>query len=191
MRKTIINIPIPVALVGLGLYWLCKNSSEGSLASRRSDGIESSPWCKQVDGHTPMKEQVKEKLEKAKDIVEGHVTEWKDQARQQADEWKKETEQKMENVKGYMAEKGAVARGEFTQLLDTYPLAVGVGMAALGVAVAAAIPMSRKEDLWMGPSRGKLVESVKTAVRATAGDVTQKAGKIVERAFQNKEYPLS
>lgn len=191
MRNTIMTIPLPTALVGLGLYWLCKSSSESSLATLRSDGNKSFPWRKQVDAHPPMEEQVKEKLHDVKDTVEGHLTEWKDQARQQAYEMKKETEQKIENVKGYITEKGTVARGEFTQLLDTYPLAVGAGMVALGVAVAAAIPMSRKEDQWMGSSREKMVESVKTTVRSTAENMTQKAGTIVEKVLQNKEHPVS
>ena len=82
----------------------------------------------------------------------------------------------MVNVKGYIAEKRMVARGKFSQLLDAHPLAVGAGMVAPGVAVASAIPVSRKEDVWVGPSREKMVESVKTAVGATAEDVTQKAG---------------
>lgn len=191
MRNTIMTIPLPTALVGLGLYWLCKSSSESSLATLRSDGNKSFPWRKQVDAHPPMEEQVKEKLHDVKDTVEGHLTEWKDQARQQAYEMKKETEQKIENVKGYITEKGTVARGEFTQLLDTYPLAVGAGMVALGVAVAVAIPMSRKEDQWMGSSREKMVESVKTTVRSTAENMTQKAGTIVEKVLQNKEHPVS
>ncbi|GJL70708.1 MAG: hypothetical protein NPIRA06_33430 [Nitrospirales bacterium] len=191
MRNTIMTIPIPTALVGLGLYWLFKNSSEGSLATLRSDGNVSSPWRKPEDDYTPQEEPVKEKLQNAKDMVEGHLTEWKDQAKQQAYEWKKETEQKMDNVKGYITEKGTVARGEFTQLMDTYPLAVGAGMVALGVAVAAAIPVSRKEDQWMGPSREKMVESVKTTVRSTAEDVTRKAGTIAEKVWQNKENPAS
>ncbi|MCA9455109.1 MAG: hypothetical protein H6750_13695 [Nitrospiraceae bacterium] len=191
MRNIIMNIPIPTALVGVGLYWLCKNSSQGSLTSLRSEGSESSPWCKQENGHTPIKEQVKEQLEKATDTVEGQLTEWKVQARQQAYEWKKGTEQKMDNVKAYIAEKRMVARGEFSRLLDAHPLAVGAGMVALGVAVAAAIPVSRKEDVWVGPSREKMVESVKTAVGATAEDVTQKAGQVVKKALQNKEYPPS
>lgn len=190
MRNTIMTIPLPTALVGLGLYWLFKSSSESSLATLGSDGTKSFPWRQQVDDHPPMEEQ-KEKLHDTKDTVEGHLTEWKDQARQQAYEWKKGTEQKMENVKGYITEKGRVARGEFTQLLDTYPLAVGAGMVALGVAVAAAIPGSRKEDQWMGSSREKMVESVKTTVRSTAEDVTQKAGTIAEKVLQNKEHPVS
>ncbi|MGP0593737.1 hypothetical protein ACTRXD_14530 [Nitrospira sp. T9] len=191
MRNTIMTIPLPTALVGLGLYWLCKSSSESSVGTLRSDGTQSFPWRKQGDGHPPMEEQVKERLHDAKDTVEGHLTEWKDQTRQQAYEWKKETEQKMENVKGYLTEKGAVARGELTQLLDNYPLAVGAGMVALGVAVAAVIPVSRKEDQWMGSSREKMVESVKTTVRSTAEDVTQKAGTIAEKVLQNTEHPVS
>ncbi|GJL70712.1 MAG: hypothetical protein NPIRA06_33470 [Nitrospirales bacterium] len=191
MRNTLVNIPIPTALVGLGLYWLLKDSTEGSPGTLRSDGNESSPWRNRVDDHQPMKEEVKETLHDAKDHVEAHLTEWKDQARQQAFEWKKETEQKIENVKGYITEKGTIARGEFTQLLNTYPLAVGAGMVALGVAVAAAIPASRKENQWMGPSREKMVDSVKTTVQSTAEDVTRKAGTIAEKVWQNKEYPAS
>lgn len=187
MRKTFMSIPIPTALVGLGLYWLFKDSREGSHGAQRPCGQESSLWRRQEDDNNHQEEPVKEKLQHAKDAVEGHLAEWKGQARQQAYEWKKGTEQRMENVKGYINEKGTIARGEFRQLLDDHPLAVGAGMVAFGIAVAAAIPVSRKEDQWMGPSRGKMVESVKTKVRATAEDVTQKAGKIAEKVLQNTE----
>lgn len=190
MRYNFVS-PIPTALVGLGVYWLFKNSAEGSPAGLRPCENESSPRNKREDEKTPMEEQVKEKLQNVKKSVEGHLTGWKDQARQQAFEWKKETEEKMVNVKGYITEKGMVARGELTQLLDNYPLAVGAGMVALGVAVAAAIPVSRKEDQWMGSSREKIVESVKTTVRSTAEDVTQKAGTIAEKVLQDTEHPVS
>src|SRR5680860_218781 len=100
MRNTFMNNPIPTALVGLGLYWLFKNPSEGSLDPLRPCRNESSRWRNHEYDNTSMEEQVKEKLQNAKDTVQGHLTEWKDQARQQAQEWKEETEQKMENVKG-------------------------------------------------------------------------------------------
>ncbi|GJL57775.1 MAG: hypothetical protein NPIRA03_06320 [Nitrospirales bacterium] len=188
MRNTFMNIPIPTALVGLGLYWLFKDSTESSHGALRPCGHESPRWRKQEDDNNHQEEPVKEKLQHAKDTVEGHLAEWKGQARQQAYEWKKGTEQTMENVKGYINEKGTIARGEFRQLLDDHPLAVGAGMVAFGIAVAAAIPVSRKEDQWMGPFREKMVKSVKTKVGTTAEDVTQKAGKIAEKVLKNTEH---
>lgn len=190
MRYNFVS-PIPTALVGLGVYWLLKNSAEGSPAGLRPCEKESSPRNKREDEKTPMEEQVKEKLQNVKKSVEGHLTGWKDQARQQAFEWKKETEEKMVNVKGYITENGMVARGEFIQLLDTHPLAVGAGMVALGVAFAAAIPVSRKEDQWMGSSREQMVESVKMTVQTTAEDVKQEAEKIAKKVLQNNEHPAS
>lgn len=79
--------------------------------------------------------------------------------------------QKMEDVKGYLQEQGTVVRGEFNHLLDNNPLAVGAVMVALGAAVAAAIPGSRKEDQWMGDSRDSVMKAVKTTVQSTVEDV--------------------
>lgn len=187
MLSTFTNNPVPTALVGLGLYWLWKDSSEGSQSTRKPYQDESSRWRNHEYANPSIEEQVKDKLQSAKDTVQGHLTEWKDQASNQAHEWQEETGQKMQDVKGYIKEKGMVARGEFSQLLDTNPLAVGAVMVALGAVVAAAIPGSQKEDQWMGDSRDKMKDAVKTTVQSTAEDMTHKAAQVAERVFQKEE----
>ena len=186
MLNSLSNNPIPTVLVGLGLYWLWKDSPEGFQVPRKSYEDGSSRW-RNHEIANPSMEDVKDTLQTAKDTVEGHLTELKDQASQQAQEWQRETGQKIQDVKGYFKEKGTVARGEFRHLLDSNPLAVGAVMVALGAVVAAAIPGSRKEDEWMGDSRDKMMDAVKTTVRTTAEDVAQNAGQVAEKVFQKEE----
>jgi gas vesicle protein len=177
MRNTFMNNSIPAALVGIGLYWLLKSSSESVSQTRRQEGSLQ-------EEYGAMGEQVKEKFQEAKGSVQDHFTQWKDRASQQAHEWKSETDQKVEDVKEFLKEKGSVARGEFTQRMDAHPLAIGTVMVALGLAVAAVIPASRKEHRWRREMRDNMVDAVKTNVQATAEKVSEKAGEVAEKVFQ-------
>jgi hypothetical protein len=96
----------------------------------------------------------------------------------------------MEDVKGYLQEQGTLVRGEFNHLLDSNPLAVGAVMVALGAAVAAALPGTRKEDQWLGDSRDQMVKTVKTTVQSAVNDLTDKSGHIVEKVLEEGEHKI-
>lgn len=49
-------------------------------------------------------------------------------------------------------------QGSLAEMVDEHPVAIGIMALALGAAAAALIPMSRREDRWMGPSREDLAE---------------------------------
>lgn len=183
MWNTITNNPVPSAFVGLGLYWLLKDSSGEPQSTRTSYQDTSSRLSNHEDANSSMEEQVKDTLHTAKEAVQGHLSEWKDQASQHAHEWQEETGQKLQEVKGYLQEKRMVARGEFNQLINENPLALGAVMIALGAAVAAAIPGSRKEDQWMGDSRDRVMKAVKTTVQSTVEDVKQKTGQVADKVL--------
>jgi hypothetical protein len=193
MLNTLTQNPVPTVLIGLGLYWLFKDGAEPFHETTRRHRSDHKSWGNSEKELQPsVEEQVIEKIRIAKDTVHGQVSEWQDeasqqahelkeQARRQAKEWREGAGQKMEEVKGYLQEQGAVVRGEFNHLLDNNPLAVGAVMVALGTAVAAAIPASRKEDQWMGDSRDKVMKAVKSSVVSTVDDVKQKAGQVAEK----------
>ncbi|WP_447962969.1 hypothetical protein [Nitrospira sp. Ecomares 2.1] len=195
MLNTLTNNPVPTVLIGLGLYWLFKDGAVPSHETTRRHRSDNNPWRNgEKELRLSMEEQVTEKFRTAKDAVRGQVSEWKDeashqahelkeQASQQAKEWKEGAGQKMEEVKGYLQEKKAVVGGEFNHLLDSNPLAVGAVMVALGTAVAAAIPASRKEDQWMGDSRDRVMKAVKSSVESTVEDVKQKTGQVAEKVL--------
>ncbi|MBA3611858.1 MAG: hypothetical protein H0W49_02870 [Nitrospirales bacterium] len=198
MFKTFTDNPVPTALVGFGLYWLWKDSSDGSEGPGQCFRAKSTPGSNQEFGGPSVEDQVKEKFQTAKDTVQESLTDLKDQASHQALKWKEETtgqalawkegsQQKIEEGKRYLQKQATAARGEFNHLVDSNPLAVGAVMLALGTAVAAALPGTRKEDQWMGESRDKITDAVKSTVQTTVEDVKQTTGKVAEKVLQEGE----
>jgi ElaB/YqjD/DUF883 family membrane-anchored ribosome-binding protein len=186
MFKTLTRNPFPTAIVGLGMFWLLKNSSETSGVKRlryESDGRQPYPSPDEAS----VKDQVEERFQSVKVNIQDHLSDWKEQANQQTQEWKDGAGQKMEKVKGYLQEHATVAREELNHLLENNPLAVGAVMLAVGAAVAAALPRSRPEDQWMGNSRDKMLEVVKTKVHSTVEDVTHKTGHMIQNVLQKEE----
>jgi hypothetical protein len=57
-----------------------------------------------------------------------------------------------------MQEGYAYSRDRFEDALDEYPLAVGVGVLALGLLAGLALPRTRREDEWMGEASDEMKE---------------------------------
>ena len=64
-------------------------------------------------------------------------------------------------------------------------------MLALGAVVAASLPSSRKENEWMGDSREKVLEAVKTKVQETVEDVKQETKKMAKDVSEKIESAVS
>lgn len=216
MLDTITKNPVPAALVGLGMYWLLKGPSErqqklygepyrrypnqdyGMVAGDNLEGRMKEGMQTVQEGYHSVKDQVQEHVTDWKERA-GHQTQqwkeqaayqaqqWKEQATEKAHLWKEETGQKIEEVKGYIHEQSQMARNEFSSLMEKNPLAVGAVMLALGAAVAAALPGSRREDQWMGRSRDKMIDAVKTTVQSAVEDVTQKTEQAAEKAVKRED----
>lgn len=87
----------------------------------------------------------------------------------------------------YTAKVSATARGR--EMVESYPLAAGIAMAAAGAAVACMFPPTGTEDRLMGDARDKLVDDATAAARAEvtrASDLAQELksamGRDIERA---------
>ncbi|MEX2491598.1 MAG: hypothetical protein WD425_07530 [Nitrospirales bacterium] len=199
MLRTLTRNPIPAALVGLGMYWLLKNSSDvkdewgGPYRHRparsRDDEFYDSP---------PMRDQIEDGLQSAKDKVTEHLTEWqgtasnlKDQASQRTQEFKDESQQKLQEMKGYVQEQAHYAKSEINQVLEKNPLALGGIMLAIGAVVAATLPSSRQENQWMGGPKEKMMASVKSKVQSTVEDVKHEAKKLAENVSDQVESSIS
>ncbi len=192
MLKTLRENPLPAALVGLGVFWLMKNSAEersfGSM--RLSEG--SGGWKDRgPSDETPVKEQVNEYLQEKKDQAYDHLSDLKKQAGQKTEYWKEEAGEKMREAKGYVMEQTHYAKGELQHLMENNPLAVGGVMVAIGATIAATLPNSRKENQWMGDSKEKVVEAVKSTVQTTVEEVKREAEKLTQNAPQESEVTAS
>ncbi len=181
MFKTLIRNPFPTAIVGLGMFWLFKNSSEPFGEKRIADNRDPHPAPDKIMNHA------EERVRHLKVNIQDHLSEWKDQALQQTQEWKEGAGQKMEEMKGYLQEYTHFAQGEVSHLLDHNPLAVGAVMVAMGAAVAAVLPPSKPEDHWLGDSRDKMLETVKTKVHSTVEEVKHKSEQVVQKTLQKDE----
>ena len=87
----------------------------------------------------------------------------------------------------YTASLAATAKGR--EVVERYPLAAGMAMAAAGAAVACRFPPTEMEDRLMGDARDKLVDDATAAARAEvtrASDLAQELksamGRDIERA---------
>lgn len=87
----------------------------------------------------------------------------------------------------YSARMAATAKGR--EVVENYPLAAGMAMAAAGAAVACMFPPTEMEDRLMGDARDKLVDDATAAARAEvtrASDLAQELksamGRDIERA---------
>jgi ElaB/YqjD/DUF883 family membrane-anchored ribosome-binding protein len=66
---------------------------------------------------------------------------------------------------------------QFAQAVDDYPLAVGIGFAALGALVGLLLPRTRGEDQLLGAQSDQLVDAVKD----TGRDVIERGRAVAER----------
>lgn len=105
-------------------------------------------------------------------------------------------------VRHYAEEVGERSRALETRAEQIYrdnPIAVGAVVLAAGTAIGLAIPISRKEDEWMGRARDEVMEKAKGLAHETlekvesaakeaghaanlAGDVTEKADRALQQA---------
>jgi ElaB/YqjD/DUF883 family membrane-anchored ribosome-binding protein len=168
--------PVPVVMAGIGLTWF--------FLSRRRDRYRGEYIAEGEHRHpggeriaTRVRRAASEAVEKAEHIVEAQeskVTEAARGAKEAAHEAK-------EKVKRVAHDAGQSARRMENRVEDMYyqnPLAAGAIAIAAGTAVGLAIPISRKEDEWLGPARDKLVGKANELAHQALGKVEDTARKV-------------
>jgi len=141
--------PMPVALVGIGLAWL--------MAAGRSSG-QSQAWSSEsATGSAKQKmTQAGESISQAAQTARDRLSQATSGARQQYER----------------------VRGGYDSIVREQPLALGAIGVAIGAALAAAVPRTRKEDELMGAASERLTERAKQAGKEQldkAQDVAKKA----------------
>lgn len=153
LGTTVKQNPIPLVLTGIGIAWLIASNRS---SERMESGVfheafdtssdETSPGMgeKLREGAASVQERVgaaREKVADAASRVSTRAHEARDRARAQA----------------------ARARQGFSQMMDEQPLVLGVLAVALGAAIGASLPATRKEDELMGEARDQAFERVAEA----------------------------
>lgn len=148
--------PMPVTLVGIGLAWL--------MASGRNSGPSQS-WSSGESAAGKMSEaagSAKEKVSRAGESISQTAR----AARERLSQAGSGARQQYERV-----------RGGYDSIVREQPLALGAIGIAIGAALAAALPRTRKEDELMGEASERLTEKAKEAGKEQLGKTQEVAKK--------------
>lgn len=191
--ERIINNPIPVAMVGVGLVWLLKQaSSTARVSDRRSKNYYSLDAADDWPDYDPKEragrishdysdeqgnlETIKAKAQKSGRQAREQISEWTNHAQESLHAWKDQASEQSE----YLRERGERAKGEFQRYFQNHPLTVGGVTLAIGAAVGLSLPHTQKEDQWLGETRDRLLDQAK----ATAKEILPKTKEFVDEITQ-------
>ena len=164
--RTLRDNPVPVAMIGAGILWL-------ALSSRSSDdGIEDSD-----------SETMAERAGAAAGKVRGKATEVGEEVRHVGEE----VRHKASKI-GRQARSQAVrAKDSGGRFVKDHPLLVGAAGLALGAAVAAALPRTRREDRTFGERSDQLKHAAKETAMEEGRKVQSAAKAAIDKAKQEAE----
>jgi hypothetical protein len=82
-------------------------------------------------------------------------------------------------------EQGRRLEGRVEQAFHENPLLVGAGALAAGTLIGLAIPITRREDTWMGKTRDGLIEKAGTAAKGALDKVQEAAKRVGEESMRD------
>ena len=179
--------PIPSLLVGVGVAWIIIDATSGEEKETRSsartvpnEGMRSGPTTQyyqtEMDESGPgFAESAKEKLEHAKEAVAGvaqaakeKVSALGDATTSAAEDTGRRAQQVYQDGRSTALKMGrSIESGyhssarQLESAMEEYPLAVGIGFAALGALIGVLLPRTRREDELLGEQSDQLVEATK------------------------------
>ncbi len=86
-------------------------------------------------------------------------------------------------------EQGRRVEDKVARTFDENPLAVGLAVVAIGIGVGLAIPISRREQRWMGPSRERLGRKVEQAAREAIDKAGEAGTRAIDKAAAETQQP--
>lgn len=173
------NNPIPVTLLGVGLIWLIASDARPEPTPDKSGSSAGEAFDKAKDKARGVGDKAREIGDRSKGAGDNAKDKMRG-ARERTGHAASDARDRM----GRMGESGRYqarrAQEGASHLLREHPLAIGVLGLALGVAVAASLPATRREDAAMGQLRD---DSLRKA-EDTGRDYAERA-KPVARAAQD------
>jgi len=165
--------PIPVAIAGLGIAWLVMNMRSSSGSRRISTGNGGVRRLGMGDGDGQQRlpfEEAKGAVSRTVEQIEKTAGDYGKAAQEKAGELGEQAGQVVNRAQESLhdfaqtaKEQGRRVEDRIERAFDDNPLAVGLAVVALGVGIGLAIPISRKEQQWMGPARERLASKVEKA----------------------------
>lgn len=203
LGRTIRDNPVPVALVGVGLAWLMMSGNAPRRTASHAvdtDAVDYGDAWPEVEpggagesalrrathsasdmGHS-VKDKAAELASRAGSAMSG--------ARERITERTGEAKTRIHDLTGRSREQYERAKRSFTHMLEDQPLVLGALGVAVGAAIGASLPGTRKEDELMGRARDDLVESATETARAQASRVKESAEQVAQ-SIEHEAAPKS
>jgi ElaB/YqjD/DUF883 family membrane-anchored ribosome-binding protein len=192
--------PIPSLLVGVGVAWMIieatsseeeeTRASTGTTSDKGTRRVQAMPYYPTEGGESGpgFAESAKDKLEHAKEAVAGvaeaakeKVSALGDATTSAAEDAGRRARQVYEEGRstarkiGHNIESGYHSSAErLENAMEEYPLAVGIGFAALGALIGVLLPRTRREDELLGEQSDQLIKATKEK-----GEELLERGKVV------------
>jgi hypothetical protein len=158
LGDTVTHNPIPVTLIGVGIAWLM-------LAGSR-DGHPSRPWGTAERAQSRVGEAASSAADKAGQMRQG-ARERAQEAGAHMRDTAHSLQERIGDTAGHMREQTRSqmtrARETFGYLRDEHPLILGVLGFALGAALGAGLPPTRREDELIGEVRDEYIQKAREA----------------------------
>jgi ElaB/YqjD/DUF883 family membrane-anchored ribosome-binding protein len=112
-----------------------------------------------------------------------------DRVKAQATELVGDAEERVREVALRAQERGRDLEGAVQRTFQDNPLAIGLGVVAVGLAIGLAIPITHKEDEWLGQARDTLTDKAQQVAREAIGKVEERAKTMTNEAQNNGVTP--
>jgi ElaB/YqjD/DUF883 family membrane-anchored ribosome-binding protein len=194
--------PVPLLMAGIGLAWFFMSrrrdqryfmgEGEGGRPGyedryRGDEDLRGGERRGKEGITTRVREAAHDVAEKAGELVHGngHGPGVAGKAREAKETVKREAHEAKETVKRVAREATERGRDIENRVEDMFyqnPLAAGAIVMAAGTAIGLAIPISHKEEEWMGPARDKLVGKANELAQQALGKVEDATARVQEVA---------
>jgi hypothetical protein len=191
-RKAVVGLarqarshPMPALLIGSGIAWLISDAvgrEDDTTRHRANSGTnrQSSYDDGMMDDAKGAASGALQSVKSKTSAIGAKLHESTDHLSHQAHHAMDEGKLAVRRLTNEVKEGYQLGTRRFGRACDDYPLAVGVGFAALGVLAGLAIPRTRAEDEWMGERSDQLVQESKDKAEELLETVQEEAE---ERGF--------
>jgi ElaB/YqjD/DUF883 family membrane-anchored ribosome-binding protein len=166
--QSIKNNPVPAAIAALSIGWLFMRA-RSHVQTRPIVGTE-----RYDVAFEPLEGEGVESGEEGPSVTE-KIGEKTDELKQRAGRVAQQAQQR-----------GREVQGQLQRVFDENPLAVGLGVIAVGLAIGLAVPITQKEDQLMGQARDRLLGKAEQA----AHGALDKAGELANRGIDKTQEKI-